>query len=164
MVDVFRETLLQVVYVDQVNLDSNQWLMNCRADADKMPYIGIRHDVDCIMWQPTDALDSSPWEHMATFNAFGFVLASKTSRKFTCCSPDFSYAVVCDSNRHVYVYRQPAAITTDLRNRKTGRQVAEVASQHCISLDVDDQIAGVHVNNEKIILMVADVMHVFRIN
>ena len=145
-------------------MGSNQWLMNCHADADKLPCIGLRHDVDCIVWQATDDLQASPWKHAATFNAFGFVLASKTSRKFTCCSPNFSYAVVCDSNRHVYVYRQPTAIATDLRNRKTGQKVHEMANQQCISLETDEQIAGVHVNNEKIMLMVGDVMHVFRMN
>lgn len=44
---------------------------------------------------------------MTTFNALGYVQASKRERKFTTCSPNLKYAVICDGVRHVFVYMQP---------------------------------------------------------
>jgi hypothetical protein len=48
---------------------------------------------------------------VATFNALGYVQASKRERKFTTCSPNLKYAVICDGVRHVFVYMQPAEET-----------------------------------------------------
>ena len=45
---------------------------------------------------------------MGTFNALGYVQASKRDRKFSICAPNLSFAVISDCNRHIFVYRQPA--------------------------------------------------------
>ena len=140
--------------------------MNCVTEPGQMPCVCLRHDVDGVLWQPSDVTDAqtAPWKHMATFNAFGYVQASKQQRRFTCCSPDFSYAVISDAVRHIYVYRQPSAISSPLRNRKTGREVGAVAKQHCVSLESVETITGLHVTKDRIFAMAGDLMHVIRLN
>ena len=44
---------------------------------------------------------------MNTFNALGYVQASKSDRKFTTAPPDLSYCIITDCTRHVFVYAQP---------------------------------------------------------
>jgi len=121
----------------------------------------LRHDVDGIIWQPsinkpsTDPLEddsSITWLHVATFNAFGYVQASKQNRKFITCAPDFSYAIIANCSRHIFVYRQPAEMTSPVRNRKTGEQIGSVAKQQLISLELAD-IVGVHATERRIYML-----------
>ncbi len=86
-----------------------------------------RHDVDGLLWSPSGD-PATPWQHVATLQAFGYVLASKQNRRFV-ASPAFSgegsvpaYVAVADISRHVYVYWQPAPSRDGLqevRNRKS---------------------------------------------
>ena len=79
-------------------------------------YFSLRHDVDAVVWQPCSSLTppSSPrWSHLATFNALGYVQASKRERRFTTCSPGLKYAVISDSTKHVFVYVQPGQARPD---------------------------------------------------
>ena len=148
----------------QVNLGNHQWLFNVQSG--ESPCLCVRHDVDGIVWQPDADLPDpshSPWSHLATFDAFGYVHASKQQRKFTACAPDFSYALVCDSVRHMYVYRQPTPTETALRNRKTGRQVNSVAKQQLISLESVDTITGLFAANNCIFAVAGDTVHVLRL-
>ena len=39
---------------------------------------------------------------------------------------DLSYALICETSRHVYIYHQPSPVEGDLRNRKSGQRVKEV--------------------------------------
>ena len=147
-----------------MNLDCNQWLLNCCVDPDRLPCICLRHDVDGVVWQPTDDVSGTPWEHMATFNAFGFVLASKQSHRFVSCSPDFSYAAVADVSRYIYVFRQPTALASPLRNRKTGQVVAEKSDQQVITIESNERIVGMHTTTKHLFVLAGDVMYVYRIN
>ena len=65
--------------------------------------------MDAVVWLPHVSVSSgdAPWCHVTTFNALGYVQASKRERKFTTCSPDLNYAVISDGTRHVFVYVQP---------------------------------------------------------
>ena len=69
----------------------------------------LRHDVDATIWLPHAALTTSQacWSHVSTFNALGYIQASKTERKFTTCSANLKFAVISDGIRHVFVYLQP---------------------------------------------------------
>ncbi|EJW69940.1 hypothetical protein WUBG_19152, partial [Wuchereria bancrofti] len=98
--------------------------------------------------------------------------ASKTQRKFSSCPIDCSYAVIVEAKRHAFVYWQPSAITSDLRNRKTGRRIGGVAKQQLISLSkpsefcdanaVSENIVGIHADNEFLfILTTTDIFAVF---
>ena len=127
----------------------------------------LRHDVDGVVWKPLDTLpDASstpPFQHVGTFNALGYVAASKRERKFSTCAPDLSYAALVDCARHVYVYRQPEPIATSpLRNRKTGRQVAAIAKQQLVSLESMDAILGVHASNNNMFVLTKSTLYVLR--
>ena len=44
---------------------------------------------------------------MTTFNALGYVQASKEDRKFTVSPPSLKFVAISDCKRHVFVYVQP---------------------------------------------------------
>ncbi|KAJ8310984.1 hypothetical protein KUTeg_011468 [Tegillarca granosa] len=150
----------------QTNLGSHQWLFKASLDCNKVQSICLRHDVDGLMWQPENVVKEKelPWKHVSTFNAFGYVQASKQQRKFTTCSPDCSYAVICDCVRHVYIYRQPSAISSPLRNRKTGQQVDTVAKQQVIALESVDNIIGLQATNDRLFIATKQVLYSVIVN
>ncbi|KAM7535233.1 hypothetical protein Aperf_G00000101807 [Anoplocephala perfoliata] len=119
-----------------------------------------RYDVDGLLWAPQVPASSStdrPWSHVATLQAFGYVLASKQNRRFVAsppidltqspCTPQF--VAVADITRHVYIYWQPAKdALTELRHRKSngnstsGSKVVYVAWQQVVSLPDNEEITG----------------------
>ncbi|XP_062599810.1 nudC domain-containing protein 1-like [Saccostrea cucullata] len=150
----------------QTNTGSHQFLFSASLDKDKPLALCLRHDVDGIMWQPENQCKETelPWQHVATFNAFGYVQASKQNRKFTLCAPDCSFAIICDIWRHAYVYRQPEPIATPVRNRKDGRQISHVAKQQVVSLECTDHIVGVQATSQKLYILTESVLHAVQIN
>lgn len=115
----------------------------------------LRMDVDGILWS-LDCCEGKLATHRATFNAFGYVQASKAQRKFCTCSPDCSYAAIVEAKRHAFVYWQPTAVFTDLRHRESGRRVAAVAKQNLISLSKVDSMGDNATASEDIIGVYAD--------
>ncbi|MFH4973639.1 hypothetical protein AB6A40_000348 [Gnathostoma spinigerum] len=125
----------------------------------------LRMDVDGILWMFSSD-EGKPVIHRATFNAFGYVQASKTERKFSSCPPDCSYAVLVEGKRHAFVYWQSSAISSDmtLRNRQCGRTVGVIAKQNLISLNVNDgsfgdseavsdNVMGLHADNRILLIL-----------
>ncbi|KAF6100449.1 NudC domain containing 1 [Phyllostomus discolor] len=136
-----------------VNLGSNQYLFSVVVDPKEMPGFCLRHDVDALLWQPHASSQQDMWEHIATFNALGYVQASKRDKKFFTCAPDYSYAALCECLRRVFIYRQPAPMSTVLYNRKEGRQVGQVAKQQVASLETNDPILGFQATNERLFVL-----------
>uniref|UniRef100_A0A8C6XCB6 NudC domain-containing protein 1 n=1 Tax=Naja naja TaxID=35670 RepID=A0A8C6XCB6_NAJNA len=131
-----------------VNLGSNQYLFSTVVDPKEMPCFCLRHDVDALLWQPCpDQQDK--WEHISTFNALGYVQASKQDKKFMACAPDHSYSALCECMRRVFIYRQPSPLTTVLYNRKEGRQVDQLAKQLVATLETHDPFLGFQATNER---------------
>jgi len=151
----------------QVNTSSNQWLFNALLTPDKMPALCLRHDVDGFIWQPEiPGADTSPpvsWQHVGTFNAFGYVQASKQQRKFSVCTPNLSFVVIADCMRHLYVYHRPKPVGTSLHNRKTGQKVGAVARQQVVSLESSDEILGLHANDTHIFVLCRRVLYAVRV-
>ena len=104
------------------------------------PLLCIRDDVDGIVWQ-TSALVEENWKHVTTFDAFGYVLASKQQHKFVNCTPNFSHAFITDCTSHVYVYE--------------GRQGSQSThKQYVISLDTDSySVLGYEVTNDRLYIL-----------
>lgn len=75
---------------------------------------------------------------------------------------DFSYAVICDDVKHIYVYRQPEQLDNDLRNRKTGKQVSHVARQQVIALDPPLDVMGAHTGNDFLYVLTPKNLHLVR--
>uniref|UniRef100_A0A8D1XN30 NudC domain-containing protein 1 n=1 Tax=Sus scrofa TaxID=9823 RepID=A0A8D1XN30_PIG len=115
----FDGSTLKTTHV--VNLGSNQYLFSVIVDPKEMPCFCLRHDVDALLWQPHSGTQDDMWEHIATFNALGYVQASKRDKKFFACAPNYSYAALCECLRRVFIYRQPTPMSTVLYNRKEGR-------------------------------------------
>lgn len=82
-----------------------QYLFSSKG-SDLNSTLCLRHDVDGLMWQPR-VLENHElkMEHVDTFNALGYVQASKNQRRFSVSAPDRSYAAIVDRARHVYIYR-----------------------------------------------------------
>lgn len=147
----------------QYILSGHTWLMTAQLNAEAVPAFCLRHDVDGCMWQLDAPTDESTWpcEHVATFLAFGYVLASKQDKKFTCCSPDMSYAVICETNSRVFVYRRSTAVNTDLRNRKTSTKVSKIARQQLINMESTSPILGIYAANQHLFVLTSDTFYTY---
>uniref|UniRef100_A0A0P4VSJ2 NudC domain-containing protein 1 n=1 Tax=Scylla olivacea TaxID=85551 RepID=A0A0P4VSJ2_SCYOL len=120
-------------------LGATQHLFNMQVDEASVPAFCIRHDVDAVLWQPKREVQ---FDHLATYHAFGFVRASKTTAKFTCGAQDLSYVAVAEVRSHVYVFFQPEGLQGELRNRKSGRRLHKVSRQLVISLKSHSEVLG----------------------
>ncbi|XP_075995535.1 nudC domain-containing protein 1 [Genypterus blacodes] len=147
-----------------VNLGSHQYLFTVDVDPSDMPCFCLRHDVDALLWQPRPDNAGNMWEHIATFNALGYVQASKREKKFSTCAPNFSYAALGECLRRALIYRQPAPIETVLVNRKRGFQVGHVAKQQVASLDSSKPILGFRATNERLFILTSSKLFVLKVN
>ncbi|XP_072459371.1 nudC domain-containing protein 1 isoform X2 [Notamacropus eugenii] len=158
----FDGSTLKTTHV--VNLGSNQYLFSALVDPKEMPCFCLRHDVDALLWQPHSSQQDEMWEHIATFNALGYVQASKRDKKFFACAPNYSYAALCECLRRVFIYRQPTAMSTVLYNRKEGRQVGQVAKQQVASLESNDPILGFQATNERLFVLTTKNLFLIKVN
>ncbi|XP_052016396.1 nudC domain-containing protein 1 isoform X1 [Apodemus sylvaticus] len=147
-----------------VNLGSNQYLFSVIVDPKEMPCFCLRHDVDALLWQPHCSKQDDMWEHVATFNALGYVQASKRDKKFFACAPNYSYAALCECLRRVFIYRQPTPMSTVLYNRKEGRHVGQVAKQQVASLETNDPILGFQATNERLFVLTTKNLFLIKVN
>ena len=127
--------------VKKVNVGDRQVVFISAASKESLGQLCLRHDVDGLVWQPMIENDNLHLEHVDTFDALGYVQASKSQRRFTVSAPDRSYAAIIDRQRHVYIYRKPEPISEgcELRNRKSGQNVQKVAKQQVPTLDHDPE-------------------------
>ncbi|KFO35226.1 nudC domain-containing protein 1 [Fukomys damarensis] len=158
----FDGTTLKTTHV--VNLGGNQYLFSVIVDPKEMPCFCLRHDVDALLWQPHSSKHDDMWEHIATFNALGYVQASKRDKKFFACPPNCSYAALCECVRHVFIYRQPTPMATVLYNRKEGRRVGQVAKQQVASLETSDPILGFQATNERLFVLTTKNLFLIKVN
>ena len=148
-------------------INDNRFLMDIRLSESESLGLCLRHDVDGVVWQPRQVTnESSVWmTHEHTFQAFGYVQASKQEAKFRLAPPDSSYVCVVDARKHVFVYKQSSdKVQGLLRNRKTGQVTSHVSKQYLISLDVDDEVYGAYAANDFLLVLLRENCYVFRIN
>ncbi|XP_064393897.1 nudC domain-containing protein 1-like [Halichondria panicea] len=94
--------------VNKASLSGRQLVFTAPSQPDHAHYFITRHDVDAIVWIPSSTtLEEPSWTHVNTFNALGYVQASKENRKFTTSPPNLKFAVITDCTRHIFVYIQP---------------------------------------------------------
>jgi len=134
------------------SLEGRQHLLTFPSDDSSVPQLCTRHDVDGLVWRVGGLVA----EHVATFPALGYVQASKQSRKFLAAPASARFSVICDSSRHLYLYRQPEALAAELglRNRKSGERVERVARQQVITLEPTEEVLGL-VAEEKVIYVLS---------
>ena len=75
-----------------------------------------------------------------------------------------SYVAICDTSRHVYLYRQPSAIGSELRHRTTGRQVKQVAKQQLLQLESDAHILGCQASTNSLFLLTEEALFKLDLN
>lgn len=105
--------------------------------------LAIRQDVDAGLWlQQYNPSKPDDWSlrHEGNLHAFGYVQASKQQRKFIDCSPDLNYAIICESHRHIFLYKSNYDGADGLRNRN-GPQV-KIGKQHLITLEDAGEVLG----------------------
>ncbi len=90
---------------------------------------------------------SIQWNHTHTFNALGYVQASKRDRKFLTCDSKCTYAVLTDCNRHVFVYLQPVDGVK-----------GHTATQYVHTLDSAEEILGVYANEGVVFVLCENVL------
>lgn len=91
-------------------------------------------------------------KHEATLHAFGYIQASKRERKYLMCSPDTNLAVISESSRHLFIYKNSYNTASGLRKR-SGPQLT-IGQQKLISFDGSNgEIIGMSVENEIIFLL-----------
>lgn len=116
----------------------------------------IRSDVDAIIWLPTQASLSDEidvnMKHEGTLNAFGYVQASKQQKKFMQCSPDFSYSIICEPQRHIFIYKATYGNATGLKNRCSSVKVS-IGQQKLVTLDESNEVLGILCENDATILL-----------
>ncbi|XP_076806640.1 nudC domain-containing protein 1-like [Clavelina lepadiformis] len=154
-------------FTHHADVSSLRWLFNCVLDANEPLGVVFRHDVDAFVWQPqvtSDGTNRRLWKHRATFNALGYVHASKTNLKFCACAPDVSYVALCECQRRIFIYRQPSPLTTSLRNRSSGQVIGKVAVQQVATLDSNDNILGFVASNERMYVLTSSELVVFKIS
>ncbi|CAH1779692.1 unnamed protein product [Owenia fusiformis] len=149
----------------QANLGTHQWLFQAWTHPLRLPSLCLRHDVDGLLWQPKDKVETgeSPWKHTGTFNALGYVQASKRDKKYVVCSPNMSYAVISDCVRHIYIYRQPTSTLSPLRNRKTGQEVSTVSKQQMVSIASTENILGLQATNNRLFVCTKSKMYIIKV-
>ncbi|XP_066531985.1 nudC domain-containing protein 1 isoform X2 [Hoplias malabaricus] len=158
----FDGTTLKPTHV--VNLGSHQYLFSVDINTGEMPVFCLRHDVDALLWQPRPEQLEEKWEHIATFNALGYVQASKRDKKFATCAPNFSYSSLAECVRRVFIYRQPSPVDTQLFNRKLGRQVGQVAKQQVASLESTETVLGFRATNERLFVLTCSKLFILKVN
>lgn len=90
--------------------------------------------------------------------------ASKTNRKFLACSPNLDYAVVSESEGHIFIYRQNKPLLgTELRQRSTGIRVKRVAEQQVINLS-NDSILGIFAGDSHLFVLGDEFVAAFSMN
>lgn len=146
-------------------INNNKYLFQLQVNSNKMPALCLRYDVDGILWQP-EVVANKYLTHLHTFLAFGYVQASKQNAKFQLASPSYSYAVICDTIKHIYIYKQKCEHTeTQLRNRKSGKTITHLAKQYVVTLDnTDKEIMGIYCSNEYIVILMENIVYFINAN
>lgn len=113
--------------------------------------IALRNDVDACLWLQHPGTTDWFLRHEGTLHAFGYVQASKQQRKFMSCSPDFNYAVICEAQRHIFIYKANYNTAGGLRNRN-GPQIS-IGQQKLVSLEGSSEILGLCCENDYTMLL-----------
>ncbi|RXG71217.1 NudC domain-containing protein 1 [Armadillidium vulgare] len=140
------------------HLGAVQHLFNVQLERSVIPSFCLRHDVDGLLWEHDEERN---FDHIATFNAFGYVKASKSMAKYTQASPNNSYVAVADLKSHVYVFFQKESLGGELRNRKSGKVSTSIARQLIISLRNHDQVMGFYCSLDHIFVLTASELFVY---
>lgn len=135
----------------RVYLGNNPPLFNVTLRPGYPSALVLRHDVDSCVWLQSNISNNWTFKHEGTLNAFGYVQASKQQKKFVSCSPDLNYGIICEPERHVFIYKGNYNSASGLRKR-TGPQVS-IGQQKLVTLDSTGEVLGIVAENDITILL-----------
>uniref|UniRef100_A0A0N5BV98 NudC domain-containing protein 1 n=1 Tax=Strongyloides papillosus TaxID=174720 RepID=A0A0N5BV98_STREA len=97
--------------------------------------ICLSEDVDGVIWSFPPKKSNKKIFHKSTFNALGYIQASKSKRKYTIASPQCSYVSIIETFKNIHVYWCSEQLSTEgLVNRKSGQRISKIAKQNVICL------------------------------
>ncbi|KAJ8734445.1 hypothetical protein PYW08_013695 [Mythimna loreyi] len=138
-------------------LSVHQYLFSIKIETQEAPALALRHDVDACIWQPyAQLINSNTWpiKHQGALSAFGYVQSSKQNRKFVTCPPNFSYSVVCEATRHIFIYQSNNNQDCQLRKRTGGAMKnIKIGQQHVFNIDKYGEVLGVNATNEYLFIL-----------
>lgn len=116
----------------------------------------LRYDNDACVFLQTNSnnvKDTSKFNlrHVGTLPAFAYVQASKQQKKFITCNLNMDYGIICESERHVFFYKNNDNWSEGLKNRK-GRQV-KIGQQKLIELEDTGEVLGIVAENTVTLLL-----------
>lgn len=153
----------------KANLGSNNPVLFSLALRASYPLaLALRNDVDTCVWLPyiqtgTENETILNIKHEGTLNAFGYIQASKTQKKFMQCSPDMNYSIICEPHRHIFLYKSTYATAGGLKNRNSSAKVS-IGQQRLITMDESDEVLGVVCQNETTMLLTQNHILCLQIN
>ena len=114
--------------------------------------VGIKNDVDCCLWLQNFQSDQWSFKHEGTLHAFAYIQASKQLKKFMQCSPDLHYGFICESDRHLFIYKNSYSAASGLRNRQ-GPQLS-IGQQKLVTFDSSfGEVLGIAAFQDVLILL-----------
>uniref|UniRef100_A0A2A4JWX4 NudC domain-containing protein 1 n=1 Tax=Heliothis virescens TaxID=7102 RepID=A0A2A4JWX4_HELVI len=138
-------------------LSVHQFLFSIKIETQEAPALALRHDVDACLWQPyAQLINSNTWpvKHQGSLSAFGYVQSSKQNRKFVTCPPNFSYSVVCEATRHIFIYQSNSNQDCQLRKRTGGgMKNIKIGQQHVFNIDKYGEVLGINATNEYLFIL-----------
>ncbi|XP_053601978.1 nudC domain-containing protein 1 [Plodia interpunctella] len=141
----------------RIPLSIHQFLFSIKIETQEASALALRHDVDACIWQPYAQLvntDTWPMKHQGTLLAFGYVQSSKQNRKFVTCPPNFSYSVVCEASRHIFIYQNASNENCQLRKRSGSMMKnVKVGQQHLFNIDKYGEVIGINATNEFLFIL-----------
>lgn len=92
------------------------------------------------------------FRHEGTLNAFGYIQASKQQKKYIQCAPDFSYSIVCEPHRHIFIYKGAYESASGLKKRNSAEKIS-IGQQKLVTMDEADEVVGLICENEVTMLL-----------
>ena len=136
----------------QTPVAGHQWLFSRIFTPQEPTSFCIRHDVDGVLWKPvqSDTTSKVSWKHVSTFNALGFIQASKKNHKYTICGADYEFVAIVDCASNIYIY-----LTNNLSSKD--------GSQFVIELPTEDEVLGVQASKTTLFLLTKNSMFAVKV-
>ena len=141
-----------IIFYFQTPVAGHQWLFTRRFTPQEPTSFCIRHDVDGVLWKPvqSDTTSKVSWKHVSTFNALGFIQASKKNHKYTICGADYEFVAIVDCASNIYIY-----LTNNLSSKD--------GSQYVIELPTEDEVLGVQASKTTLFLLTKNSMFAVKV-
>lgn len=128
---------------EQISSGGSEWLCNSFGSS---PSVCVKSDVDGQVYAfERKGIIIEP-KHVATFDAFAFVQASKRDSRYVRFDPDYQFAIIVESNRNAYIYY-----------RHGDKRPVEKQTLVDLTLGRDVDILGVQLVLDRVVMILTEV-------